>query len=67
MERHEDCADECQIHEHKGYTSCEHTTGRCERLAAEIERLIPKAETGAQWAHICLLESNLVALAGEPT
>lgn len=36
-----------------------------EELAREIERLKPKAETGAQWARICALEARLVELEAE--
>jgi hypothetical protein len=31
-------------------------------LQDEIERLLPKAETGNQWAHICALEARYVEL-----
>lgn len=31
-------------------------------LALEIDRLRPKAESGAQWAHICALEARMVEL-----
>lgn len=33
-----------------------------EEIAALIDRLIPKAETGEQWAHICLLEQQMLEL-----
>jgi hypothetical protein len=32
-----------------------------QELQAEINRLIPKAETGAQWAEICRLEAEMIA------
>jgi hypothetical protein len=31
-----------------------------DELQAEIERLIPKAETGEQWAEICRLEAEMI-------
>lgn len=31
-------------------------------LQAQIEQLISKAETGAQWAEICRLEAEMIAL-----
>lgn len=64
MDKHENCTDICQIKEHKGYRSCDETSGECEELRAEIARLIPKAESGEQWAHICWLESKLEAQRG---
>lgn len=36
---------------------------RAEEIQSEIERLIPRAETGEQWAHICLLEKQMLELA----
>jgi len=32
-----------------------------DQLQAEIERLIPKAESGEQWGEICRLEALMVA------
>ena len=32
-----------------------------DELKREIELLIPKAETGAQWAEICRIEAEMVA------
>jgi hypothetical protein len=61
MDKHENCQDRCQIQEHKGYRSCGETSGECEELRAEIARLIPKAESGEQWAEICRLEAEIVA------
>lgn len=37
---------------------------KIEALKDEIESLIPKAESGEQWAHICQLEAELVKLVG---
>lgn len=34
-------------------------------LREEIERLMPKAETGEQWAHICALEAAYVEATGQ--
>lgn len=34
-------------------------------IRSEIERLIPKAETGEQWAEICRLEAEAIALERE--
>lgn len=39
-------------------------TLRAEELKAEIARLLPKAESGEQWADICALEAELVDLGG---
>lgn len=61
MDKHNDCQDRCQITEHKGYRACEQTSGECEALRDEIRRLMPKAESGAQWAEICRLEAEIVA------
>ena len=58
MDKHAECEDRCQLREHKGYDSCQ-LAGRCEWLQDEIERLVPKAETGEQWAYICKLEAEL--------
>jgi len=33
-----------------------------ERLSSRIERLVMGAESGEDWAHICLLEAQLVSL-----
>jgi len=33
-----------------------------EELRCRIERLIPKAETGEQWAQICALEQRMINL-----
>lgn len=34
-------------------------------IGDEIGRLLPKAETGEQWAHVSALESRYVALTGQ--
>jgi hypothetical protein len=39
-------------------------TQTAQDIQDEITRLLPKAETGEQWAYICLLEARYVALAG---
>lgn len=65
MDKHENCFDRCQINEHKGYRSCCETSGECEELRAEIAKLIPKAESGEQWADICAIEAKLVSLVGK--
>lgn len=36
-----------------------------EQLKARIEKLMRKAESGADWAEICRLEAEYVALTGE--
>ncbi len=41
------------------------TTRKIEALKSEIETLRRKAETGEQWAHICLLADQVVALGGK--
>jgi hypothetical protein len=61
MKRHEECiADGCQ-NKLGNHAECR---GECDALQAEINRLLPKAESGEQWAHICDLESKLVTLCG---
>ena len=37
---------------------------RIEQLKNEINRLMPKAETGEDWAEICRLEAEVVKLGG---
>jgi hypothetical protein len=44
---------------------CHSTEDEAEDISAEICRLLPKAETGEQFAHICLLESRYVELTGK--
>jgi hypothetical protein len=39
--------------------------GDIDEIAAEIERLRRKAETGEQWAEICALEADLIAAKAE--
>jgi hypothetical protein len=34
-------------------------------LKRQIRDLRPRAETGEQWAHICLLADQVIALGGE--
>ena len=58
MDKHQDCEDRCQLREHKGYDT-RSRVGRCEWLQGEISRLVPKAESGADRAHICKLEAEL--------
>jgi hypothetical protein len=39
--------------------------GELSALQAEIDRLIPKADSGEKWAEICSLEADLIAAKAE--
>jgi hypothetical protein len=38
---------------------------QADRIQGQIDQLIPKAETGEQWAEVCRLEAELIALRGQ--
>jgi len=44
---------------------CNTSYGELSALQAEIARLLPKAESGEQWAEICALEADLIAAKAE--
>lgn len=63
MSRHVDCVTNGCMNQIGNHATCHDGCDLldADKIQAEIERLIPSAESGMQWAHICWLESQMIA------